>query len=82
MRRGPKRTAGLFSFGAAMETHNGNVKIRPSILIQLLAWLVAVVLAYGVVTARVSVLEDRVDSLKTDVREIKQDLKELLRMAK
>lgn len=45
---------------------------------RLLVWVVAALLAYGVVNARVSVLEARVDALKADVSEIRQDVKTLL----
>ncbi len=46
---------------------------------KVIGWLIAALLAYGVVNARVSVLESRVDGLKADVAEIKSDVKELLR---
>lgn len=44
-----------------------------------LSWLVAALLAYGVVNARVAVLEDRVDDMKDNITEIRQDIKTLLR---
>lgn len=41
-------------------------------------WIVAALLAYGVVNARVAVLESRVDGLRGDIREIRGDVKTLL----
>ena len=64
----------------ALTNGNGN-RIRPWIplLIWLLTTVVAVALAYGMVTGRVAVLEARYDSLLRDVAEIKADIKVLLR---
>ena len=42
-------------------------------------WVIAALLAYGVVNARVAVAESQINDLKVDLREIKSDLKELLR---
>lgn len=42
-------------------------------------WLIAGLIAYGTVNARVAVLESRVDGLRSDVSEIRQDVKTLLR---
>lgn len=41
--------------------------------------LVSAILAYGVVNARVAVLEDRVAGMKDSIAEIRQDIKTLLR---
>ena len=41
--------------------------------------LVAALLAYGVVNARISVVEDRVNTIKSDITEIRNDVKALLR---
>jgi hypothetical protein len=43
------------------------------------AWLVAVLLAYGAVDARVAVLEDRYERIREDLSEIKGDLKAIRR---
>lgn len=58
---------------------NGRIKISSTLAIQVVTWLVAALLTYGAVNARVAVLESRVDSLKSDVSEIKNDVKQLLR---
>jgi hypothetical protein len=58
---------------------NGRIKISQTTAIQIITWLVAGLLTYGAVNARVAVLESRVDSLKYDIGEIKQDVKQLLR---
>lgn len=44
-----------------------------------IAWLVAVMLAYGAVDARVKVLEDRYERIREDLSEIKGDLKAIRR---
>jgi hypothetical protein len=46
---------------------------------RLITWLIAALLAYGTVHARVSVLESRVDDLRSDISEIKADVKLLIR---
>ena len=60
------------------EAMNGRVRLSLTIVAQVVAWIVAVVLAYGAVNARVSVLEDRYHRLEQDIREIKGDVKVLL----
>ena len=61
------------------EAMNGRVRLSLTIVAQGGAWIGAVVLAYGAVNARVSVLEDRYNRLEQDIREIKGDVKALLR---
>lgn len=56
---------------------NGNGRFRLS-WDKVVTWLIAGLLAYGTVNARVSVLESRVDGLKADVTEIRNDVKTLL----
>ena len=43
---------------------NGRIKIDPAIGLQIVAWIVGVMLVYGAVNARVSVLETKYDALK------------------
>ena len=62
--------------GAALpENGNGRFKITVD---KVITWLIAGLLAYGTVNARVAVLESRVDGLKADVSEIRNDVKTLL----
>jgi hypothetical protein len=58
---------------------NGRIKIDPGFAIQLLAWIVAAVLTYGAINARVAVVESQINIFRGDLNEIKQDLKSLLR---
>lgn len=44
---------------------------------QVIGWVVAALLAYGAVEARVRVLEDRYERIKEDLSEIKSDVKAL-----
>lgn len=60
------------------ELGNGRLKVSLTLVVQAVAWIVAVVLAYGAVSSRVSVLEDRYQRLEQDIREIKGDVKALL----
>lgn len=46
---------------------------------RIVTWLIAALLAYGTVHARVSVLESRVDDMRADLSEIKADVKLLIR---
>lgn len=62
--------------------HNGNGRLKldwPKVVATVVAWLVAVMLAYGAMNTRVAVIEERYDRLTEDVREMKSDLKTLLR---
>ncbi|HXU04410.1 MAG TPA: hypothetical protein VN903_25790 [Polyangia bacterium] len=43
---------------------NGRIKVDPAIALQIVAWIVGVMLVYGAVNARVSVLETKYDALK------------------
>lgn len=58
---------------------NEKTKISQTVAFQVIGWITAILLTYGAMNARVSVLEDRVDRLASDVQEIKQDVKTLLR---
>lgn len=42
-------------------------------------WMIAAMLAYGAVEARVRVLEDRYDRIISDISDIRTDVKVLLR---
>ncbi|MGH8187393.1 MAG: hypothetical protein ACREUC_12600 [Steroidobacteraceae bacterium] len=59
---------------------NGNgVKVSWGVVQTIAAWVVSALVAWGVVQARIAVLEDRYDRMSEDVREIKQDVKILLK---
>lgn len=63
----------------ANENGNGKLRISPSVLAQIAIWLVSVLLAYGALSTRIAVVEDRVQRFGTDISEIKADIKTLLR---
>lgn len=65
-----------------MAEPNGRIKLDPTVAIQIVAWIVAALLTYGAINARVAVVEDKMQRFQDDVREIKSDVKELLRQAK
>lgn len=53
-----------------------------TLAVQVVAWLVSALLAYGAINTRVAVIENRVDAIGSDLAEIKRDVKELLRGSK
>jgi len=61
-----------------MSEPNGRIKVSVSLLMQIAVWLVSVLLAYGALSTRLSVLEDRYERMVNDVSEIKSDVKRLL----
>lgn len=61
---------------------NGRIKMSPSTLAQLVVWLVSILLAYGALNARISVLETKNDTQARDLIEIKNDVKALLQRVK
>lgn len=63
---------------ADYQNGNGKVRIDPSIALQIVAWVVAVIVAYGMVRADVAVLQTKYDRLAQDISEIKTDVRELL----
>ena len=54
-------------------------KLSTQTVLTVVAWIVSVLLAYGALNTRVSLVEERVDRLTADVSEIKTDVKTLLR---
>ena len=63
----------------AEQQTNGRIRVSPSVVAQVVAWLVAALLTYGAINARVAVVEDRVNAIKEDLSEIRADVKQLLR---
>lgn len=63
------------------QQHNGNGKrwSEPSFLLQVAAYLVAITIAYGLLTERIARLESQSDALRDAVSEIRSDVKQLLR---
>jgi hypothetical protein len=49
-----------------------------TVAVQVIAWLVGVLLAYGALSTRVAVTEAKVSTIQDDMREIKGDVKQLL----
>lgn len=58
---------------------NGRIRVNPAVLVQIVAWLVSILLAYGALNARISVLETKYDQQARDISEIKADVKQLLK---
>lgn len=60
---------------------NGNGRLRLSwqFAIQVGVWIVSIMLAYGALNERISVLEYKYDRIQQDIAEIKGDVKQLLR---
>lgn len=54
------------------------VTLPSGMAVQIVTWIVAALLTYGAINARVSVLEDRVNGMKETVAEIRGDVKTLL----
>ena len=61
------------------ENGNGKLRIDPSLAVQLIVWLVAALLTYSAINARVAVVESQMHTFRQDLVEIKEDVKSLLR---
>lgn len=57
---------------------NGRLRVSWSVAIQIVAWLVAVLLAYGAVDARVAVLESKQGLLERQIERIENKLDRVL----
>jgi hypothetical protein len=53
-------------------------RMSQSTLLTVIGWIVSVLLAYGAMNVRVSVIEERVNVMRADLAEIKSDVKTLL----
>lgn len=62
-----------------MSETNGRIKIDKTTAVQVIAWIVAALLTYGAINARVAVVESQVNDMKEALTEIRQDVKTLLR---
>lgn len=62
-----------------MSEPNGRIKLDPTIALQIVAWIVAGVVTYGAINARVAVMETQMETFRADIQEMKQDIKVLLR---
>jgi hypothetical protein len=60
------------------ENGNGSIKLSAQVAMQLIAWIVGLVLVYGAVNVRVSVLEDQYRRTQQDISEIKANVRSLL----
>lgn len=58
---------------------NGRLRLDPTVVFQVVAWIVAAVITYGAINTRVAVVESQIDTFKADLQEMKQDIKTLLR---
>ena len=61
-----------------MSDPNGKLKLDPTLAVQAVSWVVAVLLAYGMIRADVAVLQTKYDRVMQDITEIKIDIRELL----
>jgi len=57
---------------------NGAFRVPTGVVMQIIGWVVGVLLAYGAVNARVSVLESTQKTMSEDIHELKTDVKTLL----
>lgn len=53
-------------------------RVRWSIVVQVVGWILGLALVYNTMTNRITALETRVDSLHGDVMEVRSDVKQLL----
>jgi len=60
---------------------NGRIRLSFSQIVVVVSWIVTVLLAYGAIDSRLSVLEDRYERLFQDVGEIKRDVRTLVQRA-
>jgi hypothetical protein len=56
--------------------------VTVKVLLVLIGWVVAALMAYSAFDSRVSRLEDRYDRIQVDISEVKADVKQLLRQAR
>lgn len=61
-----------------MAETNGRIRVDPSVAMQVIAWIVGVLLVYGAVNTRVSVLETKYDGLKEQLNVINLKLDRLV----
>jgi hypothetical protein len=56
--------------------------VTVKVLLVLIGWIVAALMAYSAFDSRVARLEDRYDRIQVDISEVKGDVKQLLRQAR
>ncbi len=61
---------------------NGRLKIDPFLLLQIVAYVAIVSLAWGSLNARIDALQTKHDELRQDVIEMRTDIKQILRAVK
>lgn len=60
------------------EKRSASFSISWNVFVQIVAWLVASLLTYSAINARVSVAEDRINDIKSQLQEIRTDVKSIL----
>lgn len=61
------------------DRENGDwMRVRWSIVFQVIGYAVALVIMYNALTNRITAVETRVDTMKSDISEMKGDIKTLL----
>lgn len=61
---------------------NGRIKVEPTVAIQVIAWIIAAVFTYGIINARVSVVESKQDASERRMERIEQKVDRLLELAR
>lgn len=66
-------------FQASNGNGNGRIRIDPGVAIQVLAWIVAAVVTYGAINARVAVVESKQNDSERRMERIENKIDDLLR---
>lgn len=61
-----------------LDTKGGKLRVSPGLVVQIIAYVIALMLTYTALDTRVTRLEVKGDRTAEDIGEIKRDIKELL----
>jgi len=64
------------------ENGNGRIRVDPTLLLQVVAWLIVAVATYGAISSRVAVVETKQSETDRRLERIEQKLDDLLRLAR
>lgn len=65
-----------------MMESNGRIKVDPTVAIQIIAWIVAALVTYGAINARVAVVESKQTALEQRMERIENKIDRLLELAR